>query len=91
MEEMASAFTALLSVSSKHSAFFPQQEQRQNPRNFESLGLIPERTGLGHPTFPCSLAKVTCGTAPPPSSIRTQSPDSWALFKVRRQKANGPL
>lgn len=84
------ASMALLSVSSKHSGFSPEQEKRQ-AQKLRVVGADSKMHQPGHLTFPCGLAKVTCGTAPLSSSIRTQSPDSWALFKVRRRKANGPL
>lgn len=54
-----------LSVSSKHSGFYPEQKQRQ-PRNLNSLGLIPKHASL---TFPSSLDKVTRITAAPPPAL----------------------
>lgn len=80
----------LLSASSEHSGFFPGQEQRQAQKIRVTVA-DSKMHQPGHLTFPCGLAKVPCGTAPPSSSIRTQSPDPRALFKVRRRKGNGPL
>ena len=75
-------FSSPLSVSFKHSGFYPEQEQRQ-PRNFDSLGLIPKHSSL---TFPSSLDKVTRNTAHPPPAL---GPSLLTFGPFQRQAAEG--